>query len=106
MIAEIEQIVSSDEAARTTLQQAELEAEKMKVEAQEKAEFIRAALDKQIQEVEDREITPVLQEARRQAHLTNVQADQYIENLKKRLTLLKTKIADDYIDSLLNRNFR
>ncbi len=106
MMPEIEQIVSSDETARTTLQQADLEAEKMKVEAQKKAESMFAALDKQIQEIEDREIIPILQEARQQAKLTSVQAEQYIEKLKKRLSLLKTKIADDCIDLLLNESFR
>lgn len=102
MKPEIEHIVSSDEAARTTVQQAERKAAAMKAEAEKKAESMLAALEKQIQEVEEREITPILIEARNQARLTEVQAEQHIENLTKRLTLLKTQIVDDFIDSILS----
>ena len=106
MTPEIEQIVSADETARATLQQAELTAEKMTAEAQEKADSIIAALDRDIQEVEEREIIPILEKARNQAQLTSMRADQYIEKLQTKLKLLKTTIADECIDLLLNRNFR
>jgi len=84
------------------VQQAEQKAAAMKAEAEKKAESMLAALDKQVQDIEDREIAPILIEARNQARLTEVQAEQYIEKLTKRLTLLKTKIVDDFIDSLLS----
>ncbi len=105
MKSEIEQIVSSDETARATVGRAEMEAEKLISEAKEKAQTMLTALEKQIQEAEDNEIASIVTDARHQAQLTMEQTEQYIEKLRKRLDLQKTKIVNDYINSALKRSY-
>ena len=105
MKSEIEQIVSSDETARATVGRAEMEAEKLISEAKEKAQTMLTALEKQIQEAEDNEIASIVTDARHQAQLTMEQTEQYIEKLRKRLDLQKTRIVNDYINSALKRSY-
>jgi len=105
MKSEIEQIVSSDETARATVGRAEMEAEKLISEAKEKVQTMLTALEKQIQEAEDNEIASIVTDARHQAQLTMEQTEQYIEKLRKRLDLQKTKIVTDYINSALKRSY-
>ena len=64
-----------------------------------------AALEKQIEEAEDNEIASIVTDARYQAQLTMEQTEQYIEKLRKRLNLQKTKIVNDYINSALKRSY-
>ncbi len=105
MKSEIEQIVSSDETARATVARAEMEAEKLISEAKEKAQTMLTALEKQIQEAEDNEIASIVTDARHQAQLTMEQTEQYIEKLRKKLGLQKTKIVNEYINSALKRSY-
>ena len=105
MKSEIEQIVSNDETARATVGRAEMEAEKLISGAKEKAQTMLAALEKQIEEAEDNEIASIVTDARYQAQLTMEQTEQYIEKLRKRLDLQKTKIVNDYINSALKRSY-
>ncbi len=99
MIPAIEQIVSSDEAARVTVERAERDAVKLIADAREEARSMLAVLEEQIRETEQREILPILTDAEQQAQLTLDQAEQYIERLREKLALKKTKIVAAFINN-------
>ena len=98
----IGQIVSSDEAARATVERAERDAGKLIADAKEDAKSMLAALEEQIRETESREILPILTDGQQQARLTMEQAEQYIERLREKLALKKTKIVAAFISSAVN----
>ncbi len=95
----IEQIVSSDEAARVTVERAERDAAKLIADAREEAKSMLAVLEEQIRETEQRDILPILTDAERQAQFTLDQAEQYIERLSEKMALKKTKIIDAFINN-------
>jgi len=98
----IEQILSSDEAAKATVERAERDAAKLIAAAKEKAKSMLAALEEQIRETESREIAPILTDGQQQARLTMEQTEQYIERLREKLALKKTKIVAAFINSAVN----
>ena len=102
----IEQIVSSDEAARVTVERAERDAAKLIADAREEAKSMLAVLDEQIRETERREIVPILTDAERQAQLTLDQAGEYIGRLREKLILKKTKIVAAFINNAINAENR
>jgi len=93
----IEHIVSSDEAARATVERAERDAAQLIADAEEKAKSMLIALEEQILATERREILPLLTDGQQQAQLTMEQAEQYIERLREKLSLKKTKIVAAFI---------
>ncbi len=95
----IEQIVSSDEAARVTVECAERDAAKLIADAREEARSMLAVLEEQIRQTEHRDIRPILTDAKRQAQLTLAQAEQYIGRLREKLALKKTKIIAAFINN-------
>ena len=97
----IEQIVSSDEAARETVKHAERDAAKLIVGAEEEAKSMLAALEEQILETERREILPIVLDGQQQAELTLAQAEQYIERLRQKLALKKTKIVAAFVSNVV-----
>jgi len=98
----IEQIVSSDEAARVTVERAERDAEKLIADAREEAKSMLAVLEEQLQESERCDIVPILTDGQQQAQLTLDQADQYIGRLREKLALKKTKIIAAFISNAVN----
>ncbi len=97
----VEQIVSSDEAARTTVQHAEKEAAKLIDDAEKKSRSMLAALEEQIKETERRDILPIVSGGRQQAELTIEQAEQYIKMLRQKFALKKTKIIAAFINNVV-----
>jgi vacuolar-type H+-ATPase subunit H len=95
----IEQIVSSDEAARATVERAEKDAAMLINDAGEEAKSMLAALEKQIRETEQSEITPIVSDGQQQAELTVGQAEQYIERLRQKLDLKKKEIIAAFINN-------
>ena len=102
----IEQIVSSDEAARVTVKRAEEDAAKLVADAREEAKSMLAVLEEQIQETERRDIVPILTDAQLQAQLTLDQAEQYIKRLREKLVLKKTKIVAAFINNAVKADNR
>ncbi len=98
----IEQIVSSDEAAKVTVERAERDAAKLIADAREQAKSMLAILEEQIQETEQRDIVPILTDGQQQAQLTLKQAEQYIGRLREKLALKKTKIIAAFISNAMN----
>ena len=103
MNPDIEQIVSSDEAARTTVERAERDAALLIADAEEEAKSMLAVLEEQILETERRDILPIVSDGQQQAELTLKQAEQYIEELKQKLVLKKTKIITAFISNVVKR---
>ena len=97
----IEQIVSSDEAARATVDRAERDAAKLIDDAGEEAKSLLAALEEQILETERRDILPIVSDGQQQAQLTIGQAEQYIARLRQNLALKKTKIVTAFIGNVV-----
>ena len=95
----IEQIVSSDEAARAIVERAERDAALLIAEAEEEAKNMLLALEEQIRETERCEIVPLITDGRQQAELTMGQAEQYIDRLRQKLALKKTKIVAVFISN-------
>ena len=78
----IEQIVSSDEAAKATVERAERDAALLITDAEDKAKNMLTALEEQIRKTERCEILPLITDGQRQAELTLEQAEQYIARLR------------------------
>ncbi len=97
----IEQIVSSDEAARATVDRAERDATKLIDDAGKEAKSMLAALEEQILETERRDIVPIVSDGRQQAQQTIEQAEQYIERLRQKLAVKKTKIVAAFIGNVV-----
>lgn len=97
----IEQIVSSDEAARATVERAERDAAKLIYDAGEEAKSMLAALEEQILEIERSDIVPIISDGQQQAQLTIGQAEQYIERLRQKLAVKKTKIVAAFISHVV-----
>ena len=97
----IEQIVSSDEAARATVERAERDAAKLIDDAGEEAKSMLAALEEQILETERRDIVPIVSDGQQQAQQTIEQAEQYIERLRQKLAVKKTKIVAAFISNVV-----
>ncbi len=97
----IEQIVSSDEAARATVERAERDAAILITDAEEEAKNMLAALEEQIRETERCEILPIVTDGHQQAELTIGQAEQYIERLRQKLVLKKTKIVTVFVSNVV-----
>jgi len=97
----IEQIVSSDEAARATVVRAERDAAKLIDDAGEEAKSMLAALEEQILETEHRDILPIVSDGQQQAQQTIEQAEQYIERLRQKLAVKKTKIVAAFISNVV-----
>jgi vacuolar-type H+-ATPase subunit H len=97
----IEQIVSSDETARATVERAERDAAKLIDDAGEEAKSMLAALEEQTLETERSDIAPIVSDGQQQAELTIEQAEQYIERLRQQLALKKTKIVAAFISNVL-----
>lgn len=102
----IEQIVSSDEAARATVERAERDAARLIADAKKEAKSILTALEEQIRETERSEIVPILSNGQKQAQLTMEQAELYIERLREKLALKKTKIVAAFISNAVNAGTR
>ena len=98
----IEQILSSDEAARATVEHAESGAAKLLADAEEEAKSMLTVLEEQILDTERREISPLLTDGQQQAQLTMNQAKQYIERLRGKLSLKKAKIVAAFISNAVN----
>ena len=98
----IEQILSSDEAARATVEHAERGAAKLLADAVEEAKSMLTVLEEQILDTERREISPLLTDGQQQAQLTMDQAEQYIERLRGKLSLKKAKIVAAFISNAVN----
>jgi len=101
MTPAIEQIVSSDEAARATVDRAEQDAAKLIADAGEEAKSMLAALEEQILETERNDILPIVSDGQQQAQQTKEQAEQYIERLRQKLALKKTKIVAAFISNVV-----
>jgi vacuolar-type H+-ATPase subunit H len=101
MTPAIEQIVSSDEAARATVDRAERDAAQLINDAKEEAKSMLAALEKQILETERRDILPIISDGEQQAHVTIEQAEHYIERLRQMLALKKTKIVAVFVGNVV-----
>jgi len=97
----IEQIVSSDEATRATVERAEREAVKLIDDAEEEAKSMLAALEEQILENERSNIVPIISDGQQQARQTLEETEQYIERLRQKLALKKTKIVTAFISNVL-----
>ena len=97
----IEQIVSSDEAARATVDRAEQDAAKLIADAGEEAKSMLAALEEQILETERSNIVPIISDGQQQARQTLEQTEQYIARLRQNLALKKTKIVTAFISNVL-----
>lgn len=97
----IEQIVSSDEAARATVERAERDAAKLIDDAGEEAKSMLAALEEQILETERNDILPIVSDGQQQAQQTIEHAEQYIERLRQKLALKKTKIIAAFINNVV-----
>jgi vacuolar-type H+-ATPase subunit H len=97
----IEQIVSSDEAARATVDRAERDAAKLIDDAGEEAKSMLAALEEQILKTERHDILPIVSDGQQQAQLTIGQAEQYIARLRQNLALKKTKIVTAFIGNVV-----
>ena len=97
----IEQIVSSDEAAKATVEGAERDAALLITDAEDKAKNMLTALEEQIRETERCEISPLITDGQRQAELTLEQAEQYIARLRQNLALKKTKIVAAFVGNVV-----
>lgn len=97
----IEQIVSSDEAAKATVELAVRDAALLISAAEDKAQNLLTALEEQIRETERCEILPLITDGQRQAELTMEQAEQYIAKLRKNLILKKTKIVATFVNNVV-----
>lgn len=97
----IEQILSSDEAARATVKRAEREAVKLIDDAGEEAKSMLAALEEQILENERSNIVPIVSDGQQQAQLIIGQAEQYIARLRQNLALKKTKIVTAFVGNVV-----
>ena len=97
----IEQIVSSDEAARASVDRAERDAAQIIDDAGEEAKSMLAALEEQILETERRDIVPIVSDGQQQAQQTIEQAEQYIERLRQKLAVKKTKIVATFIGNVV-----
>lgn len=97
----IEQIVSSDEAAKAIVERAERDAALLITAAEDKAKNMLAALELQIQETEQSEILPLIAGGKQQAELTLEQAEQYIERLRQKLAVKKTKIVTTFVANVV-----
>ena len=97
----IEQIVSSDETAGATVERAERDAAKLIADAKEEAKSMLTALEEQILETERRDILPIISDGQQQAELTMEQAEHYIERLRQKLALKKTKIIAAFISNVV-----
>ncbi len=97
----IEQIVSSDEAARASVDRAERDAAKLIDDAGEEAKSMLAALEEQILEIERSDIAPIVSDGQQQAQQTIEQAEQYIDRLRQKLAVKKTKIVAAFISNVV-----
>ncbi len=100
MNPDVEQIVSSDEVARATVERAEKDAAELIGNAREKADSMQADLEKKILEIERREIEPILTEGRQQAQKTIEETEQYIARLRQKVALKKTAIISAFISNI------
>ncbi len=101
MIPAIEQIISSDEAARTIVEHAERDAAILITDAEEEATSMLAALEEQIRETERADILPIVSDGQQQAALILEQAEQYVERLRQKLALKKTKIVAAFVSNVV-----
>ncbi len=60
-----------------------------------------AALEEQILETERRDIVPIVSDGQQQAQQTIEQAEQYIERLRQKLAVKKTKIVATFIGNVV-----
>ncbi len=97
----IEKIISSDEAAMATVERAERDAVLLIADAKEEARGMLAAFDEQIRETEQRDIVPIVADGQQQAQEILEQAEQYVERLRKKLSLKKTKIAVAFVSNVV-----
>jgi len=101
MKPEIDQIISCDEAAKATVNSAKKEAEDLVAKAKQDADTLQSELEARLEEVRKSEIAPILEESQIQAQETMAQAERYIQGLKDRVALRKTRIIEDFISEAL-----
>ena len=101
MKPEIDQIISCDEAAKSTVNNAKKEAEDLVVKAKQDADILQSELEARLDEVRKSEIAPILEESQIHAQETMAQAERYIQGLKDRVALRKLQIIEDFISEAL-----
>ena len=103
MKPEIDQIISCDEAARATVDSAKREAEDLVAKAKQSANTLQSELESRLDEVRKNEIAPILKESQIQAQETMARAESYIQGLKNRVIIRKTRIVEDFISEALGK---
>ncbi len=101
MKAEIERLVASDEDARSNVENAKKEADRLIQEAEAEASSIVNAAHDRLAKVEETEIKPILAEAKRQAEERIRQAEDYIGQLRLGIASKKDHILDEFLRALL-----
>jgi vacuolar-type H+-ATPase subunit H len=101
MKPEIDQIISCDEAAKATVNNAKKEADDLVAKAKQDANTLQSELEARLDEVRKSEIAPILEESQIQARETMAQAERYIQGLKDRVALRKSQIIEDFISETL-----
>lgn len=101
MKSEIEQIVSSDESARATVERSKKEAEQLLAKSRAKAAELHSGLEAQILTKEEKEIAPILADARKRAERIMEQSQEYIDELRNSVTRRQASIVDDFISYAL-----
>ena len=97
MKPEIDQIISCDEAAKATVNNAKKEADDLVAKAKQSANTLQSELEARLDEVRKSEIAPILEENQIRAQETMAQAERYIHGLKDRVALRKPRIVEDFI---------
>ena len=103
MKPEIDQIISCDEAARATVNNAKKGADDLVAKAKQSANTLQSELEARLDEVRKSEIAPILEESQIQAQETMAQAERYIQGLKDRVALRKAQIIEDFISEALGK---
>lgn len=101
MKPEIDQIISCDEAAKATVNNAKKGADDLVAKAKQSANTLQSELEARLDEVRKSEIAPILEESQIQAQETMAQAERYTQALKDRVALRKAQIIEDFISEAL-----
>lgn len=97
----IDQIISSDEAARAVVDRARKDAAKLIADAEARAQRMLADLEVHIVETERGEIAPILEDGQKQAQVIMENAHQYVEKLRHISASVKGRIVADYLQHVV-----
>lgn len=105
MKAELEQIAECDEKARTRVQAAEAEAGKIMEDARSRVEHLKSGMEKQVVQVRQEEIEPVLREAEERARKVEADAHAYMERLRERVEKHRDVILNNFMSNVLGTSW-